>query len=329
MKNLFILLCVLLNWSLPAYEVKVRIVDETGAPVVGANASILFVNYDGSDVRNGHARSGGEFSAIGRCNDSVMIRASMDRHYQAQIEDLSKDKDHDLEVVLPRILNPVPLYALRNVSVKFPVQAEWIGFDFEVADWVAPHGKGKTNDILFRFHNEFKGWDDRIKSPDDMERALAVSREGCVVKKIEWSMDVFKTSFGKWDSFLEISFPGKKEGMVEVARFLSYSRLKVPHSAPIDGYLSAWRYEGKSYSAKVYRKDVGYFLRSRVRLDQDGNILSANYAKIIGDFLVASKGGQVTFSYFFNPVPNDRNLEFDTNRNLFPRDKLGANVYDP
>jgi hypothetical protein len=37
----------------------------------------------------------------------------------------------------------------------------------------------------------------------------------------------------------------------------------------------------------------------------------------------------MSFSYYFNPVPNDRNLEFDPKKNLFPKDKPGANVYDP
>jgi hypothetical protein len=80
---------------------------------------------------------------------------------------------------------------------------------------------------------------------------------------------------------------------------------------------------------KLTVEDVGYFLRTRVRLDRDGNIASANYAKIMGDFLVATKGGQVAFTYDFNPLPNDRNLEFDPKKNLFPKDKPGANVYDP
>ncbi len=36
--------------------------------------------------------------------------------------------------------------------------------------------------------------------------------------------------------------------------------------------------------------------------------MSANYAKIYGDF--------PKFVYFYNPTPNDRNLEFDPDKNL-------------
>lgn len=40
-----------------------------------------------------------------------------------------------------------------------------------------------------------------------------------------------------------------------------------------------------------------------------GNIISAQYGKIYGDFLA--------FTYYLNPSPNDRNVEFDPDQNLF------------
>lgn len=328
MKSLSLIL-MLLCGQLLGYDVKMRVVDDTGAPVAGAAVEVLFVNSSGSDVREGRSGSDGTYAASGKGSDSVMLRAEMLGHYPAQVEGLSKDKDHDVEVVLPRILNPVSMYALRNVSLKFPVQSEWIGFDFEAADWVAPYGKGKTIDILFRFRSEFKGLVDRIRSQEDMEKAVKFSKEMYQAARMEWTMDKFRVDYGKWDAVMEVSFSVKEEGIYETSQFLKYSQLKMPHSAPTEGYVPTWRYEGRSYKAKAYREDVGYFLRTRVRLDRDGNIASANYAKIMGDFLVATKGGQVAFTYYFNPLSNDRNLEFDPKKNLFPKDKPGANVYDP
>lgn len=328
MKSLSLIL-MLLCGQLLGYDVKMRVVDDTGAPVAGAAVVVLFVNSSGSDVREGRSGSDGTYAASGKGSDSVMLRAEMLGHYPAQVEGLSKDKDHDVEVVLPRILNPVPMYALRNVSLKFPVQSEWLGFDFEAADWVGPYGKGKTIDILFRFRSEFKGLVDRIRSQEDMEKAVKFSKEMYQAARMEWTMDKFRVDYGKWDAVMEVSFSVKEEGFYETSQFLKYSQLKMPHSAPTEGYVPTWRYEGRSYKAKAYREDVGYFLRTRVRLDRDGNIASANYAKIMGDFLVATKGGQVAFTYYFNPLPNDRNLEFDPKKNLFPKDKPGANVYDP
>lgn len=332
MKKTMILFMNFVCCWLYGHEVKVRVFDDAGRPLSGASVAILFVNYDGSDVREGVADSDGKYSALGRGNNSVMIRSKMAGHYPAQVERLSRDQNHDIEVVLPRILNPVALFAWDTQmgnAVRFPVQGEWLGFDFEAADWVAPHGKGKTADILFRFRNEFKGWDDDLRYPEDMEKAVAISKEGCVVKKVEWSMDLFRRDFGKWDGVMEISFPGEKEGLVETTKFLSYSRFKMPHFAPLEGYVPSWRYENRSYRFWSDREDKGFFLRTRVKLDKQGNIISANYAKVRGDFRLDAKHSCVGFSYYFNPNTNDRNLEFDLKKNLFPAELPGADVRHP
>jgi hypothetical protein len=46
----------------------------------------------------------------------------------------------------------------------------------------------------------------------------------------------------------------------------------------------------------------------RAVLDGCGNVKSALYGKIYGDFM--------QFSYYLNPAPNDRNIEFDPKQNL-------------
>ncbi len=332
MKKTIILFMNFVCCLLYGYEVKVRVVDDAGSPLSGASVAILFVNYDGSDVHDGVADSDGKYSARGLGNNSVMIRAKMTGHYPAQIESLARDRNHDVEVVLPRVLNPVALFAWdtqMGSAVKFPVQGEWLGFDFEAADWVAPYGKGKAIDILLRFRNEFKGWDDRIKNQEDMERAIAVSKEGCVVKKVEWSMELFRRNFGKWDGVMEISFPGEREGLIETTKFLNYSRFKMPHFAPLEGYVPNWRYENRSYKSWSARENTGFFLRTRVKVDKQGNIVSANYAKVMGDFRLDAKHSCVGFSYYFNPNTNDRNLEFDPKKNLFPKELPGADVRHP
>ncbi len=105
--------------------------------------------------------------------------------------------------------------------------------------------------------------------------------------------------------------------------------MKLPHEAPVDGYQPTWHYTANTYSPTTLRDNVGFFLRTRVKLDENGNIISANYAKVIGDFRFSPANGAMQFLYYFNPVPNDRNLEFDPKRNLFPANFPGANVSDP
>ena len=324
-----ILILILLCGQLLGYDVKMRVVDDTGASVPGASVEVLFVNSSGSDVREGRSGSDGTYAASGRGSNSVMLRAEKVGYYPAQVEGLSKDGNHDVEVVLPRILNPVPLYAMRLVGLKFPMQGAWLGFDFEAADWVAPHGKGKSADILLRFRNEFKGWDQSIEGHEGFDREVKFSKEMYQAARMEWTMDKFRVDYGKWDGVMEISFPGEKEGLVEATKFLSYSRFKMPHSAPLEGYVPSWRCENRSYRSWSAREDKGFFLRTRVKFDKQGNIISANYAKVRGDFRLDAKHSCVGFSYYFNPNTNDRNLEFDLKKNLFPAELTGADVRLP
>jgi hypothetical protein len=51
-----------------------------------------------------------------------------------------------------------------------------------------------------------------------------------------------------------------------------------------------------------------YFFHVRTVKDVNGDIKSALYGKIYGDFM--------HFRYFLNPTPNDRNIEFDPKQNL-------------
>lgn len=234
-----------------------------------------------------------------------------------------------MEVVLPRILNPIPLYAQHGGSataIAFPVQNEWVGFDLEVADWVAPHGKGKTADFLLRFKNEFKGWSSSQKS---LEERIEMHKDFYKRIKKEWTMEEFKITAGKWEGVMELSFPGEGEGVFEEKRFLAYCPLKLPHLAPEEGYVPT-RSSVVNGNFSPGREDIGLFLRTRVRRDKQGKMISANYAKVIGDFRVSTPGpGGFSLAYYFNPAPNDRNLEFDSDKNLFPKEKPGTNVYDP
>jgi hypothetical protein len=57
-----------------------------------------------------------------------------------------------------------------------------------------------------------------------------------------------------------------------------------------------------------FDENRNYFFRVRTMLDDKGNVKSALYGKIYGDFM--------QFSYYLNPTPNSRNVEFDPKQNL-------------
>lgn len=331
----FNLILLLVFSQIAAREVKVRVMDELGSPVVGAKSSIYFVNARHDDLRAGLTDKNGVFSASGSSTNSFGFIITKEGHYQARVEGLSKDRDHDVKVVLPRIINPIPLFAMRintahrrpGEEMTFPVHNQWVGFDLEVADWVAPHGKGKTADFLLRFKNEFKGLEETYSRT--MDERIASHKRLLGFTKEEWTIDKFKIHEGKWDGLVEMSFPGEGEGIIEAKSFIGYSPMKLPHRAPDDGYSSAWKREVNNYDGIILPDDTGFFLRTRVKKDQHGRIISANYAKFIGRMNVMANTGRIEFFYYFNPTPNDRNLEFDPKKNLFPEGKSGANVYNP
>lgn len=333
MKKFILFILILFPLATFGYDAKMRVADETGAPVENAEVLISFIGIGQgqSDTHRGKTDSNGVFSANGKSLIEVYMEAKKRGHYPARLDGLSPKKDHDQLIVLPRVLKPLPLYAWdtsmgRNVRAPtFPIQNTWIGFDFEAADWVAPHGKGNIADILFKFRNEFKGYQKNIKN---LEAEIDHDKRLFAKWKKEWSMEDFKLRTGKWDAELDISFPGENEGLYEETRFLPYSQMKMPHEAPEEGYVPTWHYEAKTYSPTTARENIGFFLRTRVKLDEKGDIMSANYAKVMGDFHLDARGW-VMFAYYFNPTPNDRNLEFDTKKNLFPKDFPGSTVIYP
>ena len=313
-----------------AHEIRLRITDENDQPIAGVQTSIVFTTAvrGGETHREGLTDRGGFFSGSGRGEGHIVIRASKPGHYEAGLRRSPNDQilNQDLTLVLPKIIQPVPLRALNlalysgDRALKLDVQNQWLDYDLAAGDWVKPRGKGEITDIRFRFRNEFKGW---TMDAERMGNARTFQTRSGISEK------EFLGLYGKFDGELEISFPGEKEGLVEVReRFWPYSRLTMPHQAPTEGYVPARRYTAKNYPSRTDPDEVGFFLRTRVKLDKDGKIVSANYAKISGDFHLDARGF-IGLTYYFNPVPNDRNLEFDPKRNLFPSNHPGANFGNP
>ena len=56
-------------------------------------------------------------------------------------------------------------------------------------------------------------------------------------------------------------------------------------------------------------------MRTRTRVDTEGKVIRANYSQIYGPIRIKSNELFIP-AIFFNPTPNDLNLEFDFKRNL-------------
>ena len=65
-------------------------------------------------------------------------------------------------------------------------------------------------------------------------------------------------------------------------------------------------------------EDEYLVFRTRTKTDEKGQLMSANYGVLYGQWQFVGPGGMKIPFLVFNPNPNDRNLEWDMKNNLCP-----------
>ncbi len=285
----------------------VKVLDDENQPVSQADVEIIFSDVRAKgfgkgwgneakyDKRKGITDANGMFSASGATNYDISVGAEKASYYKSSggisFYEGGKGKagDNALVLTLRKKLNPVPMYAKKVNSVwgisKIPVLNQDVGYDLEVGDWVAPHGKGKTADFVFN--------------------VVAESKDPKKDRKCVYS----------------IKFSNANDGIQEYsADNGDQSAYRWPYEAPEDGYtttLEKYNIVTSDRREKNIKNDneMNYIYRVRTKTDEKGNIIEARYGKIQGEITVFSDSG-IQFIYYFNPSGN-RSLEFDTEKNLF------------
>jgi hypothetical protein len=267
----------------PTWKVTLKVVDETGLPVINANA---VVDYQSNDQFSGLTDTNGIFVASHKDKSyalafdvkkdgyySVWQRYEMGWAYQYN----EAKWNPTIEIVLKRIIKPIPMYAKR-IDAEPPTNGKPVGYDLMVGDWVGPYGKGVTTDILF-------------------------------------TREYNRKSLQDYDYKLTVSFPKAGDGIQEFPvpyKNMEGSALRSPHEAPTNGYQPQIVRLNVSHPGQKlifdYDENRVYFFRTRTVLDENGNVKSALYGKIYGYFM--------QFKYYLNPTINDRNIEFDSKQNL-------------
>ena len=252
---------------------------------------------DEKGIVKGSAKSKGNYiyySATAPNGYYVTKRARYD--YTHQEDGRWQPDNQKFEVVLKRIKNPIPMYAKGVGLVRglvIPVLGKEVGFDLMEADWVPPYGRGRVSDFIFKMENRF-------------------------------------VSVYDFDCSLAISFSNQGDGLIGVKKPLGQgSELRLEYWAPSDGYKPVLERKAFAHSKMEpitvgFDREQNYYFRVRTVLDENGEIESAHYGKIHGD-VEFSPYEEISFRYYLNPTPNDRNLEFDPERNLF----LGERVVSP
>lgn len=317
---------------LTAQKVAVHVHDQDGNAVENASVKITYegiTNLGKTHEVKGITDVDGQFRSSGNAKVGLWFWVKKDGYYDHGYYPAERDiigmnylnDEIEKSIELRQIINPIALYGRFEGGGKIPLLGESCGYDLAEGDWVVPHGDGKTADILIMFDREFIDFD-TSNWQRTLEERREFSKKAHAVRGEEWTEEKFQIRSGNWDMLLEIDFPGEKEGIIKVEdAFNEQSVLRMPHEAYEEGYTPDYGYQIKSDQYLQRRKDIGFFLRTRVVLDDDGEIESANYAKVHGDFRI-TVDGKVSFTYYFNPTPNDRNLEFE--RNLFPEGAPGT-----
>ena len=285
--------CVLAQTNTPQREWKItlKVSDENGNPVAGAKVGVGYYTDSKPAAIDGITDTNGIFIARHSVEPSVLgydlgFGADKDGYYSANQQQLLPPTydpakwNQTITLTLKRISKPIAMYAkwvssepsIFKKTGRPPIAfTNTAGFDFMVGDWVAPYGKGAHTDIIFTEEFNKKSLTDHFYK-------------------------------------LTVSFPDNEDGIqpfvpTEVDKASAKAGgLLSSHEAPAEGYQSQF--------VEIQSSDPNrnYFFRVRTVLDPNGNIVSAHYGKIYGDFM--------QFTYYLNPTPNDRNIEFNPKQNL-------------
>ncbi len=359
--------------GLPHYETKVTttVITESQEPLINCKVTVI---HDPLDLSNQPSKKAftnalGQAITSARSRRSLKIKTQKDGYYptcEERIKNVPVPDDYSnktlkelsYQVIARKIINPIPLHAKSN-DLPIPGTDQWIGFDLQKSDWIAPYGKGTESDIEFLLHNQSTrlGMHGNESISDAIEKIVQLHEQHPRHKTafMEQRDRFFMLPVGTstydqaidfkmhlWSGKLKMRVPHDKGGMIaEKERYLIYSRspqsdyvghrvaeMRMPHHAPVEGYLREHQWEKKPNFTPPPDEKLGFFIKTRIKTDESGNIISAHYAKIIQDLEIDIRG-RIKFTSYFNPTPNDTNLEFDPNKNLTPHLKDLEKPYLP
>jgi hypothetical protein len=273
--------------TLPTYKwtATIKVVVEDGNPIAGANVAVSYTILpppsDPNDRRYGEIKGATDTNGvfIASHTDSswgLAIIVEKSGYYTTHI-------GHDLyqpgqfdDKTVTASRNPTIALVLKKIGKPIPMYAK------------------RNNQMIFPEYNKAIGYD-----------LMVGDWVGPYGKGI--NADLFfteKHTDPQSDYILSMSFPKPGDGIQEftVPDAEKGSGLRSSHEAPVDGY------QPEVSQTEMTNPNRNFYFRVRTKLDENGNVVSARYGKIYGDL--------AQFTYYFNPTPNDRNIEFDPKQNL-------------
>lgn len=305
--------------SYAAETLTVTVLDNDGSPVSNATVSVGFSTSN--VIFGGGHSSGGSGKAMARTdtNGVAVVKfdcKSSDFGWHVEADGYYRGNSHSEhfdfeEIIIPPVFskvilheheksgtevlwkkcNPLPMFAhgveCKGDVHKVPNVNGRFGFDMMKYDWLPPWGKGEIADFNF------------------------VRRFGEKVDDGVWGWLEFSEKCGMYTGKQtgSVCFPSTYQANTN-ANYVSRIPFVFDH---LDNGVS-----GFAYKDIVKTGEYGV-MRTRVECDAHGNIVKANYSKVLGPFYFGDWSGEwviITRSAVFNPRVNDPNLEFDMERNF-------------
>ena len=234
----------------------VNVVDESGTPLSSVDVKVSYPLMRTGDYSTGAGVTDDEgvYLYSGESLAEFFVTAKKEGYYESRYQGKVYSVENSQRVflspevvlTLKEIKEPIPMYARARLEFVIPEPNKEFGFDVEVADWVAPHGKGRSTDIIFAVNGYYNGRNDN-------------------------------------ESRLVVSFPNEGDGLIEIGgNYRKGSKLMSPHVAPEEGYTprkewSKSRKENPDATAEAHTKyliaedyeqeGVNYLFRVRTILD--------------------------------------------------------------
>ena len=278
------------------FDVLLHVVDDEGRALPGAKCAGWIYLEQARGHGKGYAEesdSEGYVHLSGKSSEWVRVIVRKDGFYPTRFE--IKYPERGVEeplvdgkwqpygatrtVVLKRIKEPVPLVrAPAGIVPAAPLDA-WHGFDLVRKQWMPPLGDGQCEDVLIRQSvsavndtSEFRVALDVCFTNVPYAGVLLRKKDGCSERKTAYRADKDVEYKGSLSFVYE-----RRKGLV-----LQDSRL-----------------DEESY----------LIFRIRTKVDEKGRLVSAHYGRIDGPWEFF--GTMRMRAVYFNPKPNDTNLEDD------------------
>ncbi len=180
-------------------------------------------------------------------------------------------------ITLKKVIKPEAV-GRRLVDQKIPLYGEWLGYDLQMTDWVKPNGKGEVADVKIRFS----------------------AREASGVD-YGYKMEL---------SFSHFPFAGVYRRHKDTASMLRNDYV----AATNDVYsgLIAFEVDRSGAKKRVWDQlgsDEYLVFRTRTKVNDQGELMSAHYGRIDGEWRFYELHGMRIDGVFFNAMANDTNLE--------------------